>query len=61
MPILLANCSLLLGPYFAQGFASKFGQGLTMTDVYWSLGSHNQLMCTGLYVRRFDWRIDGCV
>jgi len=27
-PILLANCSLLLGPYFAQNFASKFGQGL---------------------------------
>jgi len=25
---LLANCSLLLGPYFAQNFASKFGQGL---------------------------------
>ena len=27
-PILLANCSLHLGPYFAQNFASKFGQGL---------------------------------
>ena len=27
-PILLANCSLLSSPYFAQNFASKFGQGL---------------------------------
>ena len=26
-PILLANCSLLLSPYFAQNFASTFGQG----------------------------------
>ena len=26
---MLANCSLLLGPYFAQNFASKFGQGLS--------------------------------
>ena len=27
---MLANCSLLLGPYFAQNFASKFGQGLVV-------------------------------
>jgi len=27
-PFLLANCSLLSSPYFAQNFASKFGQGL---------------------------------
>ena len=26
--------------------------GLTMSDVHWSLGRHDQLMCTGLYVRR---------
>jgi len=31
-PILLANFSLLLGPYFAQNFASKFGQGLVVID-----------------------------
>ena len=23
-----------------------------MSDVHWSLGRHDQLMCTGLYVRR---------
>jgi len=41
MPILLANCSLLLGPYFAQNFASKFGQGLLV-----SRPSHLQYLIT---------------